>query len=158
MPSSAQTGFFGTAACLDWPDISFILYSATFCFSCLVFLDNVSLQTITSTPTHPLLFLPLHLIPHSSHPHSYLLYHLCVPRGMAGSVACTLVFSFFFRLAPLTGRLSVQQPGKCDLKTPNSLAGLGNVFIHVDVSAPWGLMQARVPTLVCESDLYISTM
>lgn len=87
--------FFGTAACLDWPDISFILYSATFCFSCLVFLDNVSLQTITSTPTHPLFFLPLHLIPHSSHPHSNLLYHLCVPRGMAGPVACTLVFSFF---------------------------------------------------------------
>lgn len=45
------------------------------------------------------------------------------------------------------------------IKNPKPfIAGLGNVFIHVDVSAPWGLMQARLPTLVCESDLYISTM
>lgn len=106
---------FGTAACLDWPDIPFILYSATFCFPSLVFLDNVSLQTITSNPHSPSLFLPLHVIPHSSHPHSYLFYHLCVPRGMAGPVACTLVFSFF-RLVPLIGRLICLRacPPTCD--------------------------------------------
>lgn len=33
------------------------------------------------------------------------------------------------------------------LKTPNSLAGLGNVFIRVDVSGPWGCSRHESPPL-----------
>lgn len=90
------------------------------------------------------------------------------PGEWLGLWHAQLLFHFVFplRLAPLNCRLSVCEPvhqaGKCDFKTQTFLGGLDKVSMHEDVSAVWGWTfrrgggrQAGVPTLVCESDLYI---
>ena len=70
----------------------------------LIFIFSLSLAESLSPPTDPLPHLSLRshsshsALRRSTHPHSYLFYHLYVPRRMVGCLACTVFFffSFFF--------------------------------------------------------------
>ena len=81
--------------------LSLSLFLSLFLSRSLSFLLNISLP-----PTDPLPHLSLRshsshsALRRSTHPHSYLFYHLYVPRRMVGCLACTAFFFFFFFFFP----------------------------------------------------------
>lgn len=142
--------FFSTVACPNWSALSHFISLRLL----LLFFSSSSSHWLCLLTHHPPLS-PLHLIPHfalrrSTHPHSYLFYHLCLfPGGWPAlwHAQFCLVFSRALLVChPCCQSVCklVRQSGKCDKKKnknnkkPHSIAGLFHVFMPVDVSALWG--------------------
>ena len=120
----------------------------------LIFIFSLSLAESLSPPTDPLPHLSLRshsshsALRRSTHPHSYLFYHLYVPRRMVGCLACTVFFffpssSFFFSQdnPPSSSSLSILcQPvhpaGR--LEKHSDLRGLSLPSVHSGGQNPSG--------------------
>lgn len=79
----------------------------------------------------------------STHPHSYLFYHLYVPRRMAGFLACTILHSqppLLPRTVYVSVSLSIQQEKNKNTAVCSSLqVCMSDLYVCLWMVTPWGV-------------------